>query len=102
MIPIRETAAGLSFAVKVHPKARRSAIAGTLGDALKLAVAAPPVEGKANQAVIEFFAALCGVPRSAVAILQGESSRMKTVRISGVEKEALEQALRKALDFPGR
>src|SRR5438309_385223 len=60
MIPIRETSAGVSFSVKVQPRARKNGITGTVGDALKLALTAPPVEGRANQAVIEFLAAVGG------------------------------------------
>jgi uncharacterized protein (TIGR00251 family) len=95
MIPvaIQESAKGISFAVKVHPRARKNAITGVVGDALKLALTAPPVEGKANQAVIEFFAALFQIPRSSVTIASGETSRNKVIRIAGVSKPAAEQRL---------
>ena len=95
MIPvaIKESAKGISFAVKVHPRARKNAITGTVGDALKLALTAPPVEGKANQAVIEFFADLFAIPRSSVTIASGETSRNKVIRIAGVSKPAAEQRL---------
>jgi uncharacterized protein len=93
MIPLHETAKGISFSVKVHPRARKNAITGTVGDALKLALTAPPVEGKANQAVIEFFADLFAIPRSSVTIASGETSRNKIVRIAGVSKLAAEQKL---------
>ena len=86
MIPIQEGAKGLTFAVKVHPRARKNAITGVVGDALKLALIAPPVEGKANQAVIEFFADLFAIPRSSVTIASGETSRNKIVRIAGLSK----------------
>ena len=58
MIPIRDIAGGASFAVRVQPRAKRNAIAGRSGDALKLALTSPPVEGRANQACIEFLARL--------------------------------------------
>ena len=93
MIPVQESAKGISFSVKVHPRARKNAITGVVGDALKLALTAPPVEGKANQAVIEFFADLFAIPRSSVTIASGETSRNKTVRIAGVSKPAAEQKL---------
>jgi uncharacterized protein (TIGR00251 family) len=93
MIPVQESAKGITFAVKVHPRARKNAITGTVGDALKLALTAPPVEGKANQAVIEFFAALFQIPRSSVTIASGETSRNKVIRIAGVSKPAAEQRL---------
>ena len=84
MIPLRETPAGISFAIKVHPRAKKNAIAGELGDALKVALTAPPVEGKANEACIEFFAKLLEVPRSSVTIAAGQSSRNKLIRIKGI------------------
>ena len=93
MIPLHETAKGISFAVKVHPRARKNAVTGIVGDALKLALTAPPVEGRANQAVIEFFAELFAIPRSSVTIASGETSRNKIVRIAGVSKPVAEQKL---------
>jgi len=70
--------------VKVHPRARRTALTGRLGEAWKLDLAAPPVDGKANQECIRFFAELAGVPRSRVRILQGATSRIKVIEIDGV------------------
>jgi hypothetical protein len=89
MFPVSETAKGVTFAVKVHPRARKNAITGVVGAALKLALTAPPVEGRANQAVIEFFAELFEIPRSSVTIASGETSRNKVVRISGLTKAAV-------------
>jgi uncharacterized protein (TIGR00251 family) len=97
MIPLHETAQGVSFAVKVHPRARKNAITGTVGDALKLALTAPPVEGRANQAAIEFFAEWFEIPRSSVTIASGETSRNKVVRIAGVSWQLVEQRLSQAL-----
>jgi hypothetical protein len=99
MIPILESAKGISFALKVHPRARKNAITGIVGDALKLALTAPPVEGKANQAAIEFFADLFQIPRSSVTIASGETSRNKVIRIAGVSKAAAEQRLAENLKF---
>jgi uncharacterized protein len=79
--------------VKVHPRARRSALAGRLGDAWKLALAAPPVDGKANDECVRFFAELAGVPRSRVRIVTGLTSRLKVVEIEGVPQEDLERRL---------
>ncbi|MGH9568951.1 MAG: DUF167 domain-containing protein, partial [Candidatus Angelobacter sp.] len=73
MIPIHESAKGVSFAVKVQPRAKKNAITGALGDALKLALTAPPVEGKANQAVVEFFADWFQIARSQVTITSGQT-----------------------------
>lgn len=84
MIPVHESGGSLSFAVKVHPRAKKNAITGEFGDALKLALTAPPVEGKANAACIEFFAKLLKVPRSSVSIAAGQSSRNKVILIAGI------------------
>ena len=93
MIPLKQTSAGISFAVKVHPRARKNAITGTLGDALKLALTAPPIEGKANEAVIDFLADFFDIPRSSITIASGKTSRLKVVHISGASAEHLRQRL---------
>ena len=80
--------------VKVHPRAKRSGIAGRLGDAYKLDLAAPPVDGKANDECVRFFAELAGVPRSSVRIVKGATSRMKVVEVEGVAQEELEKRIR--------
>jgi uncharacterized protein (TIGR00251 family) len=79
--------------VKVHPRARRTALAGRLGDAWKLALAAPPVDGKANQECVRFFAELAGVPQSRVRIVTGSTSRRKVVEVEGVTQAELEKLL---------
>jgi len=79
--------------VKVHPRAKRSALAGRLGDAWKLSLAAPPVDGKANDECVRFLADLAGVPRSRVRIVMGLTSRLKVVEIEGVPQEDLERRL---------
>jgi uncharacterized protein (TIGR00251 family) len=84
MIPIRDSSAGVTFAVKVQPRAKRNAITGAVGNALKLALTAPPIEGRVNQACIEFFANLLDVPRSSVTIASGETSRHKIIRVAGL------------------
>lgn len=93
MFPVNETTRGVTFAVKVQPRARKSAITGVVGDALKLAVTAPPIEGKANQAVIEFFADFFAIPRSSVSIASGETSRNKVVRVSGVSAQRVRELI---------
>ena len=84
VIPIQEFAGGVTFAVKVHPKAKKNAITGEFGDALKLSLTSPPVEGRANDACIEFFAKLLNVPRSSVTIASGQSRREKVIRVTGL------------------
>jgi uncharacterized protein len=94
MIPIHDTAAGSTFAVKVHPHAKKNTITGELGDAFKVALTAPPVEGRANDACIEFFANLLKVPRSSVTIASGQSSRNKVIRVAGLSAEEVRQRIR--------
>jgi uncharacterized protein (TIGR00251 family) len=76
--------ASCTLAIKAIPNAPRSEIVGWLGDALKVKVHAPPVEGRANDALCEFLADTLGVPRCAVTVLRGDTSRLKTVRIDGL------------------
>jgi len=79
--------------VKVHPRAKRTRVAGKIGDAWKLDLAAPPVDGKANEACVRFFAELAGVPQSRVQIVLGLTSRTKVVEIDGASQEAVESRL---------
>jgi uncharacterized protein (TIGR00251 family) len=65
----------------IQPGARKPAIAGKHGEHVKLKIAAPPVEGAANKAVLEFIAEHLEIPRSAVALVNGEKSRVKTIEI---------------------
>jgi len=97
VIPIHDTPAGATFQVKVHPRARKSAIRGVVGDALKLALTAPPVEGRANEACVKFLAEFLNVPRSSVTIAAGESSRQKLIRIAGMTAAQVEARLRAVL-----
>ena len=96
MIPIVYTSAGASFTVKVHPRAKKNAITGEVGDALKLALTAPPLEGRANQACIEFLADVLNVPRSSVTIAAGEGSRNKVIRVRGLAGTQVEARLKVA------
>ena len=93
MIPISESGNTTTFAVKVHPRAKKNAITGEVGDALKLALTAPPVDGKANEACIEFFAKLLKVPRSSVTIAAGQSGRNKVIRVAGITAAELRRVL---------
>jgi len=93
MIPVHDTAAGVTFATKVQPRARKNAITGELGDALKVALTAPPVDGRANEACIEFFANLLKVSRSSVTIASGETNRRKTIRVTGLSAEEVRKRL---------
>ena len=93
MIPVHESPLGVIFAIKVHPRARKNTITGELGDALKVSLTAPPVEGKANEACVEFFANLLKVPRSSVTIAAGQSSRNKVIRVTGLSAQQVRDRL---------
>lgn len=94
MVAIRENSDGVSFAVRVHPRAKKDAITGEVGDALKLSLIAPPLEGRANEACIEFFAKLLKAPRSSVTIASGQSGRNKVIRVAGISVDELRRRLR--------
>jgi uncharacterized protein len=93
VIPIRDTPQGATFAIKVHPRAKKDAITGEIGEALKVSLTSPPVDGRANKACIDFFAKLLKVSRSSVTIAAGESSRNKVIRISGLHAEEIRSRL---------
>ena len=91
---LHDSQSGVTFAVKVHPRAKKNAITGEVGDALKIALTAPPVEGKANEACVEFFAKLLKVPRSSVSIASGQTSRNKVIRVTGLTGQQVRERLR--------
>ena len=93
MFAIVETAGAVTFAVKVHPRAKKNATTGELGDALKVSLTTPPVDGRANKACVEFFAKLLKVPRSSVTIASGQTSRNKVIRVAGLTAEQLRARL---------
>jgi uncharacterized protein (TIGR00251 family) len=93
VIPVHQTPTGVSFAIKVHPRAKKNAITGELGEALKLALTAPPADGRANEACIEFFANLLDVPRPSVTIASGETSRRKVIRVAGLSADEVRRRL---------
>jgi len=93
---VRDTVAGATFSVRVHPRAKKNAIAGEVGDALKISLTAPPVDGRANDACIRFLAELLQVPRSSVTIAAGDTSRNKVIRVHGLTAAQVEERLRAA------
>lgn len=95
MIPIQQSGGSITFSVKIHSRAKQNAITGEIGDALKLSLTAPPVDGKANTACIEFFAKLLNVARSSVTIASGLTSRNKVIRIVGVSADELHARIAK-------
>jgi uncharacterized protein (TIGR00251 family) len=79
--------------LKIRAGAKKTAFAGRVGDVWKLQVAAPPVDGKANDAIVRFLAKLIGRSASAVRVVTGFTSPMKTVEVEGVEARALDRAI---------
>lgn len=75
------------IAVRVQPRASRTELAGAYGDAVKIRVAAPPVDGAANAELVAFLAKRLGVPKSSVRIVRGEGGRDKLVEVDGVSDE---------------
>lgn len=73
----------------IQPRASKSSIVGIHAEALKISLAAPPVDGQANAELCKFLAKKLGLPKSGVTIAAGESSRRKTVKVSGISKTAL-------------
>lgn len=93
MIPISDNPSGVIFRIKVHPRAKKKAITGEIGDVVKVSLTAPPVDGKANAACIEFFAKLLRVSHSSVTIASGESTRQKVIRVVGLSAEEIRKRL---------
>lgn len=81
------------LAVKAVPNAPRTAAAGWLGDALKVRLHAPPVDGRANDELCAFLADALGLPRSAVTLAAGGAARLKRVRIAGLDEAAVHARL---------
>jgi hypothetical protein len=80
----------ITFTVRVVPRASRSGVVGEHDGALRVRVAAPPVEGAANEELIRTLARALNIPARSVEIRSGHSSKLKQVRVSGVERRALE------------
>ena len=91
MIQYSEKSRGLTFAVRVVPRASRSEIAGEYNGALRVRIAAPPVEGAANRELIKLLAKSFKLPQNAVEIISGANAKSKIVRIHGANAAKLEQ-----------
>ncbi len=92
-LAIRDSSGGCTLPVRVHPGARRNAIAGVHDGALKVSLTTPPTDGRANQALIAFLAGQLRIPRARVTLLSGASSRTKSLRIAGLSAAQLRAAL---------
>lgn len=85
MNPLQGDGDGIRLLVRVQPRASRTELAGLHGDALRIRLAAPPVDGAANAELCRFLARSLGVPTRAVEIISGTTGRQKRVRVTGVE-----------------
>jgi uncharacterized protein len=93
---IRAVEGGVELTLYLQPRASRTEVVGAHGDALKLRIAAPPVDGEANDELIRFLAKTLGVAKSQVSIVSGATGRKKRVRVEGVEVGAARAALEPA------
>jgi uncharacterized protein (TIGR00251 family) len=94
---LRSTRAGVTLAVRAHPGAKKTAITGVYGEGdsaqLKIAVQSPPIEGRANEALIGFLAKTFDLPKSSVALVSGELSRSKVFLLRGITMEQVQGKL---------
>ncbi len=99
-VRLASRAGGVEFAVKVVPGASRSRVMGVLGEALKVAVAAPPEAGKANSELLRLLGQVLGVRRGDIELVAGQTNAQKRVRVAGMTPEAVRERLRART--PGR
>jgi uncharacterized protein len=86
-------ATGVTLALVIQPRAGKTAVVGPHGDALKVRVAAPPVDGAANEELIDFLSAVLHVPKSSVTVRTGQTGRRKRVRVEGVTADDAQERL---------
>ena len=89
MLEVEDREGAVTFSMRVQPRASKDEIVGEMGGALKVRLRAPAVEGRANEALVEFLAQLLKRPRSTVRILSGERSRTKRIEIHGVTRQEI-------------
>jgi uncharacterized protein (TIGR00251 family) len=92
-LQVQEVGDGIVFTAKIVPGSSRTAVAGLLGDMVKIKVAAPPEKGKANQALVAFLAERLGVKKNDVTILAGQSNPVKQVQVAGISAQVLAEKL---------
>ncbi|MGA3208844.1 MAG: DUF167 domain-containing protein [Syntrophales bacterium] len=90
MVDIRETEHGLVLQVHIVPRSAKCEVVGNQGNALKLKITAPPVEGQANKECIRFLSDILGIKKKQVRILSGSKSKKKTVAIEGIRRKDIE------------
>lgn len=90
---LRSTTAGVEVFLYVQPRASRTRVVGLQGEELKVALTSPPVDGAANKACCAFLAKLCGLPKSCVALVSGETSRHKRLLLEGADFQEVSSLL---------
>ena len=90
---VRDVADGCTVSVRVQPGAKKDAVMGLHGGAVKIALSAPPVDGKANEALIAFVAEKVGLPRARVSLVSGAANRSKVLRVTGRSAAEMRAAL---------
>jgi uncharacterized protein len=93
VIALNESGSGITFKITVQPRAKRNAIAGEMDDALKIALTAPPTNGRANKACIEFLANLLNISRASISIISGHNSRNKVIRLTAISADKVRERL---------
>ena len=93
MIDIKETEQGVRLRIHVIPQSQKSEVVGIQDDALKVKIAAPPVEGRANAACIRFLSDILGVRKNQISIVSGHKSRDKIVAIEGIRKREIQTVI---------
>lgn len=93
MRPLEETSEGIRLRVKAVPRASRSEVVGIHGDALRIRLAAPPVDGAANDELVRFLADVLAVPRAEIRVVSGQTSRLKTLLVRGTSLQQVRTSL---------
>ncbi len=94
-VKLEKSADGVILSVKVIPGSSRTTLVGTIGEMLKIKVAAPPEKGKANQCLVHYLSRLFGIRKNQVTILAGAASPVKQLRIEGINLQNIEKILEK-------
>ena len=98
MIKLAAKDGGVTFTVRVQPRASKSGVAGELDGVLKIRLTAPPVDGQANEELTRLLAKLFDAPRRRIAILSGQTSKIKVISVSGISVDEASRVLAEALD----
>lgn len=99
---LRASGNGVLLTLHIQPGAKKTEVVGLHGDAIKLRLAAPPVEGKANEALIDFLSRTLGLPKAHITLISGQTSRSKRIAIAGGDAKVIEQKLLPAAKGAGR